>query len=255
MTMTLILAAALAGQAPRAAPAAAAGQSVFLAPDFKAGQVVRLNSLYGDNEPFVVALFPTREAAEGYGRRVMAGRKAGLPVSMEGVMFGGHNTRATVLQTRTIPGDGESPAMYLAELRIEAGALAGRRLWGPARLLRPAGDPDPAEEMRAEAASRPRPAPPGAKDLIAKRKAKKTAAYARTLDREAKEAIAAARAARDYEKMYKEMLPYMLEDQRQQLERMSAAERNAALQRMAGAMERAAGYVYPGQSPTQGPYK
>ena len=76
-----------------------------------------------------------------------------------------------------------------------------------------------------------------ANKLIEKRKAKKSAAYARRLDGEAKQAVAEQKALEAARKEYKEMLPYMLEQQRQMLERQSAAERNAALDRMARAAE------------------
>jgi hypothetical protein len=56
-------------------------------------------------------------------------------------------------------------------------------------------------------------------------------------ERLAQEAKAQAAAQKKAEDDYRKMLPFMLEAQRQQLERMSAMERNAALQRMAGAAE------------------
>jgi type III secretory pathway component EscV len=94
--------------------------------------------------------------------------------------------------------------------------------------------------------SRPDPA---AKKLIAKRKAKKATAYTASIQRAEAERQASLRQAEADQKQYEKMLPYMLENQRQQLAAMAAAERNAALQRMASAMEKQAGYSYPGQMP------
>jgi hypothetical protein len=91
--------------------------------------------------------------------------------------------------------------------------------------------------------------------LIARRRAKKSAAYAGRLDREYREAVAAEKAAETAKREYKEMLPAMLENQRQMLQRQTDLERNQVLNRLAGAAERSAGYVYPGQSPTMGPYR
>jgi hypothetical protein len=51
------------------------------------------------------------------------------------------------------------------------------------------------------------------------------------------EAEAQRRYAIEAQRQYERMLPYMLEQQRQQLERMSAMERNQALHRMAAAAE------------------
>ena len=90
--------------------------------------------------------------------------------------------------------------------------------------------------------------------LIAKRKAKKGAAYVARVNREAAEAQAQALAAAKAQKEAKELLPYQIELNRQALNRQSDIERNAALNRAVSAMERSAGYIYPGQSPTRGPY-
>ena len=122
--------------------------------------------------------------------------------------------------------------------------------------------PAPRRAATTTPAARPRATPAAAADqadanrrMVAKRKSKKSARYAATLDREYREAVAAEKAAEAAKKEYKEMLPYMLENQRQQLQRQTDRERNAALNRLAGAAERQAGYVYPGQSPTVGPYR
>ena len=85
--------------------------------------------------------------------------------------------------------------------------------------------------------------------MVAKRRAKKSARYAATLDREYREAVAAEKAAEQAKKEYKEMLPYMLENQRQMLQRQSDRERNAALNRLAGAAERSTGYATTGPPP------
>jgi hypothetical protein len=106
------------------------------------------------------------------------------------------------------------------------------------------------------ATARPAPAATAAAEkLIARRRAKKAATAAdRYRSARAYEAQLAAEeeAAR---KEYKEMLPAMLENQRQMLQRQTDLERNQILNRLAGAAERSAGYVYPGQSPTMGPYR
>jgi hypothetical protein len=94
----------------------------------------------------------------------------------------------------------------------------------------------------------------GKAKLIAKRKAKKSAAYAGRLDREAREAEEEAAAIKEAKAEFERTLPARLENQRQLLQRQTDMERNMVLNRMAGAMERSAGYVYPGQSPTQGPF-
>jgi hypothetical protein len=57
---------------------------------------------------------------------------------------------------------------------------------------------------------------------------------------EREDAIAQRQAAIAAQQQYERMLPYMLENQRQQLNRMSAMERNATLQRMADAAEKEA---------------
>ena len=77
-------------------------------------------------------------------------------------------------------------------------------------------------------------------DVLARKralKAKKNAMVAAGKARERNEASSAAIAAREQQALYERMLPFMLEQQRQQLERMSAMERNNALQRMARAAE------------------
>lgn len=94
-----------------------------------------------------------------------------------------------------------------------------------------------------------------AAQLAARRRAKKSARYRARLDDEAREAAAARAQAEAEYREWKSLLPYALENQRQMLQRQTDRERNAVLDRMAGAMERRAGYVYPGQSPTVGPYR
>jgi hypothetical protein len=77
----------------------------------------------------------------------------------------------------------------------------------------------------------------------------------------ARKAEAFSRSQAELEAQYLKMLPYIqaqerinLEHQRQLLSRMTDIERNAALNRMVSAMEKQAGYSYPGQSPVVGPY-
>lgn len=110
---------------------------------------------------------------------------------------------------------------------------------------------------QAKPAAKPaRPVDPKAQaaKLIDKRRTKKVTRYVARLDGEAREAEAMRKQAEAEYKEWKSLLPYQLEARRQDLQRMSDAERNRALGRMAGAMERQAGYIYPGQSPRVGPY-
>ena len=89
-----------------------------------------------------------------------------------------------------------------------------------------------------ETAPRPPATRPAARRMTqAERiKAKKSARVAAGIAREREEARAAAQQARENQALYERMLPYMLEDQRQQLDRMSAIERNRAVQQMANAV-------------------
>jgi hypothetical protein len=90
-------------------------------------------------------------------------------------------------------------------------------------------------EKPAAAAARRKPAP-RANSLKARR-----AAFWRQVELEGRRRDAEkAKAQAEYEKRYKEMLPYLMEEQRQYLNRLSAMERNAALMRMAEAAERQA---------------
>ena len=118
----------------------------------------------------------------------------------------------------------------------------------------PSGSGPVATKAKAAAKASPGRDEGAAKKLIAKRRGKKSAAYAARLDREEREAQEEAAALAAAKKEYKEMLPAMLENQRQMLQRQTDLERNQVLNRMAGAMERQSGYVYPGQSPRVGPY-
>lgn len=108
---------------------------------------------------------------------------------------------------------------------------------------------------RSERSERSEQAKREAAALIARNRARRRAAYVARTNREAAEAQVRAAAQAKAEKQYREMLPFLLENQRQQLNRQTAIERNAALNRAVSAMEREAGYVYPGQSPTVGPYR
>ena len=85
----------------------------------------------------------------------------------------------------------------------------------------------------------------GIADLVAKQHARRAAEnVARAANSQAAaEAEAEYKARLKAEAEYKAALPYLLEDQRQRLERMSAMERNAALHRMAAASEQIAGAI------------
>lgn len=68
-------------------------------------------------------------------------------------------------------------------------------------------------------------------------RARKSARVAAGIAREQAEARAAAQQARDAQARYERMLPYLMEQQRQELSRMSAIERNAALNKIADAAQ------------------
>jgi hypothetical protein len=137
---------------------------------------------------------------------------------------------------------------------ILAVAMAGQ---APERIgpVQPAPRPAKAEARpAARPIPRPHPAPVAADEraqLIARRKAKRAAAFAR----EARAAQEQARAEEQAKKEAMEMMPYLLEARRQDFERQADIERNVLRNRAVGALERRAGYVYPGQSPTQGPFR
>ena len=73
------------------------------------------------------------------------------------------------------------------------------------------------------------------------RRRRQDAAWRQRVLAERRQAAEQAKAQVEYEKRYREMLPYMLEEQRQYLDRLSAIERNAALANMADAQQRQAG--------------
>ena len=110
----------------------------------------------------------------------------------------------------------------------------------------------------------PRPAAPPAdaptsqaqqrRKLIAKRRARASARYVHRVNQEALEAQQQARAAAAARAEYQRTLPMRLELRRQNLAAQANAVRNAELHRYVSAVERSAGYAYPGQSPTQGIY-
>ena len=89
---------------------------------------------------------------------------------------------------------------------------------------------------------------------------KRARARARSIA-DARRAVEASRQAAADQAAYERMLPAIqaqeriaLENQRQMLQRQTDIERNAVLNRLAGAAERSAGYVYPGQSPSVGSF-
>jgi ATPase subunit of ABC transporter with duplicated ATPase domains len=93
--------------------------------------------------------------------------------------------------------------------------------------------------------------------LMAKRKARSRARSAA----DARADVAASRNQAQLEAQYLKMLPLLqnqqridMEGQRAALAQMNEQQRLAALNRMVGAMERSAGYIYPGQSPSVGPF-
>lgn len=114
----------------------------------------------------------------------------------------------------------------------------------------------PAAKAAAKPAARSA-TPTGAQErarLIAKRKARKSAAYAARVNREAREAADEAKAIKEAKAEFERTLPARLELRRQNLQRQATIERNVLLNRAVGAMERSAGYSYPGQSPMRGPF-
>jgi hypothetical protein len=74
-------------------------------------------------------------------------------------------------------------------------------------------------------------------EFMKKYEAQRPAREAAARERRARAAEAEAAAQKKAEADYRAMLPFMLEAQRQQMERMSQMERNAALHRMAAAAE------------------
>jgi hypothetical protein len=95
--------------------------------------------------------------------------------------------------------------------------------------------------LAAQSAPTPRPVPDmqaGYADVIARNRARRSRRAAAGRAREEAEARAAYAAELKAEAEYKAALPYLMENQRQMLERQSAMERNAALHRMASASER-----------------
>jgi hypothetical protein len=81
------------------------------------------------------------------------------------------------------------------------------------------------------------PAPLGRSTQADRIKARKAALTRQNLRREAMEAAAMRQAAIEQQKHYERMLPYLMEQQRQYLQRMSDIERNAALHKMADSMQ------------------
>lgn len=89
------------------------------------------------------------------------------------------------------------------------------------------------------------PSPPNSRaaDLVQKNRARRNSRYrAGLVQEQARQRAADYQAAAD-RAAYQAALPFLLEQQRQQLERLSAIERNAALQRMAAANERIAAAI------------
>jgi hypothetical protein len=74
-------------------------------------------------------------------------------------------------------------------------------------------------------------------ELMRRREAERPAREAAARQERARIAKVQAEAQQKAQDNYKAMLPYMMEQQRQELERMSAIERNQALHRMAAAAE------------------
>lgn len=120
--------------------------------------------------------------------------------------------------------------------------------------------PKPAASALAKPAATTRAAPAAGTaaseraKLIARRNARKRAAYVARTSREAAEAAAEAKAVKEAKAEFERTLPARLELNRQMLDRQATIERNAIMNRAVSAMEKQAGYSYPGQSPTQGPY-
>jgi hypothetical protein len=103
----------------------------------------------------------------------------------------------------------------------------------------PAPAPAPRSQVQQQTVSPPRESEyqAGIRALVAKKRARRTAENAARATRAQAQAEADYKAQVKTEAEYKAALPFLLENQRQQLERMSALERNAALRRMAAASE------------------
>jgi hypothetical protein len=133
------------------------------------------------------------------------------------------------------------PSLQLARVEVVEGPFKGKQSWVPRPTLHPAtGFPSElahlayAERVKAwrkDLLARPhgeeeRPHEASAKELIAKRRAKKSARYLATQEREAEDARAQAAEVASARKAARDALPYLLEARGQDLRRQSELERN-----------------------------
>jgi hypothetical protein len=228
MLSTLILAAALATQAPAGSQLAA--RPARWAP--QSGQPAATKALSGGKA--VPAFSSFADAVRAARFSLEAKGEGELKLDQEPQWLeGGITGRAVAVRTATINRKSEPFVEFLVE---------GERYWVGAAFLQQPGPAKPAQQAAA-ASERER--------LIVKRNAKKSARVRAGIKREADEARAQAAQQAKAAKEYKENLPYMLENQRQMLNRQSqleanriAAERNKILNRAmnGGGLQ---GVIYP----------
>ena len=115
---------------------------------FKQGDLVRVTRLDPTGQPAAQIVYPTADAAKRSIRRTHDQNNAGRIVSLEGQIFVGHDTPATVEQIDSLSLDGEE--ISLAKVTISAGLLKGQEFWISARRLRNAREPDPARKALRE---------------------------------------------------------------------------------------------------------
>lgn len=163
-------------------------------------------------------------------------------------MFTGLFLAAALVGQASPPGvDPPRPARATAAAKPAASPAAKASAVGNAKKARAGAAAPAAAASSSTTAERAR--------LIAKRRARKGAAYAARTAREAKEDADEAKAIKEAKAEFERTLPARLEAQRQMLKRQTDLERNMIMNRAVSAMEKAAGYSYPGQSPTVGAYR
>jgi hypothetical protein len=113
-------------------------------PSFKTGDMVRFNSVDKDGVPGMVPVstsladlrtfLRTRHGAEA--------RAGGFP-SVEGMMFAGHNTLATVVELEALP-EPEGRTVEFVQVTLGAGGFKGQNVWAALSGFRGSNEPDPA---------------------------------------------------------------------------------------------------------------
>lgn len=253
--IAIVLAAALTGQAPVAQAGKAAASNSNAAPTAKpvAGPLKPGEYFLVSEVMPVVPGAPTEAALDQVFARLGKNDVAGavdLQTRGSGFLF------CPPMRVKIAPGAPESrsakyPSLRLARVAVIEGPFRGKETWVPSANLRPAAEfpehlaslayaervqgwredhmtQSPGEEERpkegtAKGGSSKEAA---ARDLIARRRAKKSARYKATLARESEDTKAQAVADAAAKKEYREALPYMLEARGQDLRRQSELERN-----------------------------